>query len=550
MPAVLSDGPAQSGQRFLTLYGLKPLRAILPLLSLLYALGVCWYCGKMIIALLGIKSLRKNNAEPGHELKESFRRLCVAVLPGKKVSLQLSLKAKVPMMLGHFKPLVLLPFSLVNHLSLQQVEAVLLHELAHLKRKDYLFNVIQTVLETFLFFNPFARLLSAAIRREREHCCDDFVLAHTASSLSYAHALLTLETERRAFLSPAMAATGASRSSLFNRIKRITEMKNPAKKPQKTLATLTVVLLIAAMACFFTAFSQSFKKQAHPSSKKATPVSTVPSVASPNLSPQKATVLEPVAKPEDHYNAAKAGNEDSLSIDNSGVIQQAMQQAGTALKVAGTQMASIPWDSIGKGISESFSSIDWDSIDAAMTYAMNDMDSNMSAQMAREHVQFRGQIKEQRRQMNKKMREARAQMQEARKQMQEARKQMNAAREEMLKASREMHKEIGRQAPKAPFSGKFASYENGRPDSMRLKHLKTTSVNMPEIKAAIHRMQQQGLLKKDETFTIHILKGHLTINGKDQADAVYDQYYRKLLQDNTEIIIKNVKNKLIVEAFG
>lgn len=88
----------------------------------------------------------------------------------------LSEKMLIPFTAGFIKPMILFPVALLNRLSEEQVEAILLHEMAHIKRHDYLFNILQRIMEIVLFFNPMIWLLAKDIRREREFCCDDLVI--------------------------------------------------------------------------------------------------------------------------------------------------------------------------------------------------------------------------------------------------------------------------------------------------------------------------------------------------------------------------------------
>ena len=104
----------------------------------------------------------------------------------------------VPCMTGFVKPLILLPVSLSTHLSACEVESILLHELAHIKRNDYLVNLLQQVISVMLFFNPFNRLINRIISQERENSCDDLVVEKTGKPLIYAQALLKLETAKAA----------------------------------------------------------------------------------------------------------------------------------------------------------------------------------------------------------------------------------------------------------------------------------------------------------------------------------------------------------------
>lgn len=164
----------------------------------------------------------------------------------KSVGLYLSNKISVPITLGHIKPFILFPLAYANKMEPAQIEAILLHELAHVKRHDYLFNLLKVGIETILFFNPFVWALSKVMEKEREHACDDMVVAHISTPISYAQALVELE-ELRMSLHPVltMAATG-NRKHLFKRIKRITKMETNYKnvRPQLMAVILSGIALL------------------------------------------------------------------------------------------------------------------------------------------------------------------------------------------------------------------------------------------------------------------------------------------------------------------
>jgi beta-lactamase regulating signal transducer with metallopeptidase domain len=138
----------------------------------------------------------------------------------KKVEVWLSKKVDVPCITGYLKPLILLPVSILNNLDTAQTEAIIIHELAHIKRNDYLFNLIQSFIELILFFNPFAILLGKAARKERENCCDDWVLNYQFNRHDYARALLILEERRQFTVQLALAATNGKKRLLL-RVKRL-----------------------------------------------------------------------------------------------------------------------------------------------------------------------------------------------------------------------------------------------------------------------------------------------------------------------------------------
>ena len=162
----------------------------------------------------------------------------------KMVALAESSSLDAPVVVGFFKPLVIVPAGMFSGLTPDEVETILLHELMHIKRSDYLLNIFQSIIETLLFFNPFVWLLSSIIRREREHSCDDGVIAYHGSPMAYAYALTRLEEIRVAGPSLALSAAG-NRYELLNRIKRI--MEKSAKKYSNIDRIVPVALLITGV---------------------------------------------------------------------------------------------------------------------------------------------------------------------------------------------------------------------------------------------------------------------------------------------------------------
>ncbi|PRY52583.1 beta-lactamase regulating signal transducer with metallopeptidase domain [Arcticibacter pallidicorallinus] len=161
----------------------------------------------------------------------------------KHVTLHVSERIKVPLTAGFIKPVILLPVAMVSRLSPEQVESILLHELAHIKRLDYLWNMIQKVIESILFFNPFVWLIVKEINKEREYCCDEIVVSKTSDPLTYAKALLQLEVEVKCN-ELAMCANGNEKYPLLDRIKRVSGMTNPDPSPKTGLIVLATILCV------------------------------------------------------------------------------------------------------------------------------------------------------------------------------------------------------------------------------------------------------------------------------------------------------------------
>ncbi len=163
----------------------------------------------------------------------------------KNVQVWLSSMVDTPLTIGFWKPIILLPVAAINHLDLQQAEAIILHELNHIRRNDYLVNLLVACVDVILFFNPFARLITDSIRKEREHSCDDMVMQFRYNAGEYAKALLVLEQNRLSLPQLAVAATGNTQHLLLNRIKRLLT-NEPVTAPfqQKLVAYLLSAVLI------------------------------------------------------------------------------------------------------------------------------------------------------------------------------------------------------------------------------------------------------------------------------------------------------------------
>lgn len=147
----------------------------------------------------------------------------------KKVFVYISELVTSPVTVGYLKPVILLPVAALSNLSTQQVEAILLHELSHIRRYDYLVNFLVSIISTFLYFNPFVKQFTRAIEEERENCCDQLVLQFGYDKLGYASALLILE--KLSVLRHALALGAAGKNYLLSRIEKIVGM--PACKPDR-----------------------------------------------------------------------------------------------------------------------------------------------------------------------------------------------------------------------------------------------------------------------------------------------------------------------------
>jgi bla regulator protein BlaR1 len=149
--------------------------------------------------------------------------------------------AKVPMVIGHLKPLILLPIGLITAMPPAEIEAILVHELAHIRRRDYLVNLLQSLLEIVFFFNPAVLWLSTLIRIERENCCDDIAIAQTSNKVNYIRALVFCQEYQLSAPAYAMALRG-KQNQLITRVKRMASNKNQSLNlVEKSLLAICLV---------------------------------------------------------------------------------------------------------------------------------------------------------------------------------------------------------------------------------------------------------------------------------------------------------------------
>jgi GWxTD domain-containing protein len=178
-------------------------------------------------------------------------RLAARLRLSRGVTLLESCLAEVPVVIGYVRPVILMPVGLMTGLPAGQIESILLHELAHIRRHDYLVNLLQIVVEGLVFYHPAVWWISGVIRAERENCCDDLVVATQGDAFAYAAALTALEQNRGAVREAVLAATGGSLVKRVHRLLVQPEGPRAALTPVFSAAILTI-MMVAALAAWQT----------------------------------------------------------------------------------------------------------------------------------------------------------------------------------------------------------------------------------------------------------------------------------------------------------
>ncbi len=193
--------------------------------------------------------LRREPATPlAPDWRNTLARLARQLRVSRTVRLCESAFVEAPTVIGWLRPVILVPACALVNLSAPQLEAILAHELAHIRRHDYLVNLLQSVVETALFYHPAVWWLSRRVRAEREHACDDLAVAVTGDVLVYAHALTTLETLRLqgSQATASIVAVAADGGSLMQRIQRLLKVQPAARSRSSLVAGCAVVIFALA----------------------------------------------------------------------------------------------------------------------------------------------------------------------------------------------------------------------------------------------------------------------------------------------------------------
>ena len=212
---------------------------------------VFWLSGMLIFLIkFGIDLYYANSIRKKEycEVNEIFLYRCRSI--AERMGVTRSIKflesnlIKVPVVIGHIKPVILLPLGLVTKIPNDQIEAIISHELAHIIRNDFLHNLIQSVIEIIYFFNPAIYWISKQIRTERENCCDDLAMKHCSDSVNLAKGLYNLQKMQIDVPKPMMAAV--NNGDLLSRIKRIIGKENNMTRSYTGFIASVIVIFLAA----------------------------------------------------------------------------------------------------------------------------------------------------------------------------------------------------------------------------------------------------------------------------------------------------------------
>ena len=215
-------------------------RPWLPVITACWLIGVMLLLMRPVIGCLYVRRLKRFGLSPVPDsVLVACRELMQKMNVRHAVQCFQSSVVRSPVVVGYLRPMILLPASAVTGLTACQLELILAHELAHIRKHDYLVNLVQTVIEALLFYHPGMWWVTRQVRRERENCCDDVAVAIRGDRATYIRALALLEGQRVS--PPALAATGGS---LLGRVRRLVEKPESEFGYRKSSLWLTALIMV------------------------------------------------------------------------------------------------------------------------------------------------------------------------------------------------------------------------------------------------------------------------------------------------------------------
>jgi beta-lactamase regulating signal transducer with metallopeptidase domain/uncharacterized protein YjbI with pentapeptide repeats len=340
-----------------------------PLIVTVWFAGIIFFTLKFFGALAYTQRLKYFRiSQISEDWQKKTRLLCKKLNIGKAVKIYESALAKVPMVIGLIKPVILLPMSAFTGLSPKQLESIIAHELAHILRRDYIINLMQSVVEILFFYHPAVWWINNVIRTERENCCDDIAIAQTGDSTNYARALANIQEQLLLNNSLALSAAG-NKNKLLKRIKRL--LNQPKMKTNFIEGfTASCIILIGIFMIVLNANAiteRTMENNLRINQKEVTPVET-PSLPGKLDSTVVSDVqdLEDIEEVEETAEAAEAAEE----------IEEAEVEAAEALPLSPDEITEEIIAGIEQGLLEMDLDLIVDEAMAGIQAGLYEMDIN------------------------------------------------------------------------------------------------------------------------------------------------------------------------------
>jgi len=364
------------------------------LCTYLYFAGAVFMLLRSLLSFSYLRSLRRSGQRVPDEWVKRLKSLAGSLGINRQVAFLESDKVSGPLLIGFLKPAVMVPMGMFTHLSVSQVETILIHELYHLKRLDYLVNLMQLFIEALLFYHPAVWFISDRIRREREYCCDDAVVQLSNDPLNYAKALVCL-AEKGIYFRLAPGAGGSNRNHFVTRIGRIIKTNNMKKNRQEKYTSFLLMAAAILVIMLASSFGSGFSITKQMDERQMIEIEQLTPPSSDRAVAMQDTIKNPKAQKDkleaDEQEAARAEALEEIDWEE---IKEEMEAARVEaleeidweaikeeMEAARVEMEEMDWDVLKEDMEAArreMENMDWDllkeDLEAAKIDAMTDLD--------------------------------------------------------------------------------------------------------------------------------------------------------------------------------
>lgn len=498
----------------------------------LWILGVVFLLGRMSLGLIFIEKLKKASLPVVNEKAEKLMqqiRSRVRVSGVVKVAETKGITS--PVTVGWLKPVILFPVGMLSGLSVSHLEAILAHELAHIKRSDYLVNILQSFAEVLFFFNPFVWILSSRIRTERENCCDDIALEICGNRLVLAKALVEVAD----YAIPFAMAFGKKSDSLLTRVKRIVGVS-----PSGYFNPVNIVGVLFVMSLFFGGVV--YAKQELTDEPEA-----IGEIAANEISAvfqdEKKEIREKRGIAKDSLNSEMEKLQKEIQSLSDEIQKYSEKISGISTKMQATHIKEI--EKLSKEISEKAEKIEGPVIEQ-QKLSIRRMELDLESRKlslrkdlsSEEKEKLERQLEEQREQLEKKMASSDSRLKEIHNQIAVLQEKISSEQAPISK----MQEEISRHS--APIDS-LSGIIRVKSEQIRVLAEKQRAAMEKSMNDFIQALAGAGILSGKEDLTLKVKGEELTINGNVRSQADYEKVWELL---NRHFGDKEYIDKEYVEA--
>ncbi|WP_428661671.1 M56 family metallopeptidase [Runella sp.] len=458
----------------------------------------------------------------------------------------------VPAVIGFLKPVILIPIGFLTSLPSNQIEAILLHELAHIKRRDYLMNLLQTFGEAVYFFNPAVVWISGLIREEREHCCDDLAISILANKTSFINALVSFQEYKLAQARLEMTFA-AGQNHLLNRIKRIINNNNKSLNAMEKLFVTAGLITVTLFSVAFSPSTPEKKPKSFPTPKRmiatqATPKTPPAPIAAPL--PTAVPAIENDTIPGSGNTKIKSGVS-TIHVTRNNKRYEMVETNGkvTELIIDGV---SIPEEQRGQYKTEIESIIKEveESREQAEVMRKEAEKMRKQADEMREQAEVMRVDAEKFRADNEKMRKEADEMRKQAEVMRVDAEKSRANNEVMRKEADEMRKQAEVMRVEATKSRDNAEVMRKEAEVMR-KEAEVMRVEAEKSRIAFQKKQDnlindlitEGVIKDRDNLSYKLNAEELIVNGVKQPAAVHQKLRSKYLENSSAEFTRNFNGR-------